>query len=126
MARLLHRAPNETTEIGRVTSRRYVPYLVTSFAISLALCWIFWFLLYSIPMYLAVSHVGGHSQSDASFLVTGLGIFLASVITPLYGILWVMDEVARVTTDLNKVRVFFGQRSWKKIVKMAGKGKDSA
>ncbi len=126
MAKSLPRIANETTEVGWITSRRYVPYVVTSFAISLVLCWMFWFLLYAIPMYLLVSHVGGFSQTDASFLVTGLGIFLASVITPLYGILWVMDEVARVTTDLNKVRVFFGQRSWKKIVKMAGKGKDSA
>ncbi len=126
MAKLLPRVSNETTEVGWITSRRYVPYVVASFAISLVLCWISWFLLYAIPMYLLVSHVGGFSQTDASFLVTGLGIFLASVITPLYGFLWVMDEVARVTTDLNKVRVFFGQRSWKKIVKMAGKGKDSA
>ena len=122
----LPRVSGETTEVGWVTSKRYIPYLVASLAISLVLCWLFWFALYSFPMGMVAEYQVDLSQEDKIFLSTGLGIFLATVVTPLFALLWLMEEVKQAVIDRNKIRVLFGQWSWREIRKLARKRKGAA
>jgi hypothetical protein len=68
----------------------------------------------------------GYSPEDAAFLTTGLGIYLATMVTPLFGLLWFLDEIEKATTDRNKVREFFGRKSWREIVKLARRLKGSS
>jgi hypothetical protein len=125
MPAYLPRVSGETNEVGWITSKRYVPYVFVSFAISLVLCWLFWFALYAVSTWILRAPFWDFSQEDADFLRIGLGMYLATLVTPLYGILWLLDEVERATTDRNKVREFFGQKSWGEIVKLARKLKGS-
>ncbi len=115
------RISKETTEVGWATSRRYFPYLITSFAISLFVCWIFWFLAYLIPSSILVGIRGGLSPEDAHFLTVGLGVFLATTVTPLYAALWSIDMYDQIKTDMDRVRVIFGERSFSKIAKKVRK-----
>ena len=113
------RISGETTEVGWITSKRYIPYEAASFATSLVTCWLFWFLLYAVTTRMIGAPLWGLSQEDAYFLTTGLGIYLATLVTPLFGLLWFLDEIEKATSDRNKVREFFGRKSWGEIVKMA-------
>jgi len=119
------RVSGETTEVGWITSKRYIPYVVGSFAISLILCWLFWFALYSIPTRMLVNQLWAFSEEDIEFLTTGLGIYLATMVTPLFGLLWLVDEFEKAKTDRDKIRDFFGQKSWGEIVKLARRLKGS-
>lgn len=114
---MIPRISKETTEIGWASSRRYAPYLAASFAISLAACWLFWFFAYLIPSRLLVDFRGGFSPEDAHFLTIGLGVFLATTVTPLYAVLWSIDLYDQVKTDMDRIRLFFGERSLSKIAK---------
>jgi len=68
----------------------------------------------------------GYSPEDVDFLTTGLGIYLATMVTPFFGLLWLLDEIEKATVDRNKVREFFGRKSWGEIVKMARRLKGSS
>ncbi len=121
MALSIPRISKETTEVGWATSRRYYPYILASFTISVLVCWLFWFIAYLVPSSILVNFRGGFSPEDAHFLTVGLGLFLATTITPLYALLWSMDIYGQVKTDMDRVRVFFGEKSFRKIVKKVQK-----
>lgn len=122
----LPRVSRETTEVGWITSKRYIPYEAASFAISLVICWFFWFLLYAVTTRMIGAPLWGYSPEDVDFLTTGLGIYLATMVTPFFGLLWLLDEIEKATVDRNKVREFFGRKSWGEIVKMARRLKGSS
>ena len=99
-------------EVEWITSRRYVPYTIVSFAISLALCWGFWFAATALPVKIVIDATREFSGGDAHDLLFWIPSVLASLVTPMYGLLWLLEEGDRIHSDREKVRVLFGRRSW--------------
>ena len=102
-------------EVEWVTDRRYIPYKVASFAISTAICWGFWFVATAVPVKIVLDATGEFTGEDAYDLMVWIPSVLASLVTPMYGLLWFLEEAEQVRIDRGKVRVLFGQRTWKAV-----------
>ena len=102
-------------EVEWATSRRYVPYTVATFAVSLTLCWGFWFVASALPVKIVLDATGEFTGEDSYSLTMWLPSILASLVTPLHGLLWFLEEAEQVRIDRGKVRILFGRRSWKAL-----------
>jgi len=112
------RLPFGKNEVEWITSKQYLRYRVGRFFVRVALCWVVHFVVYFALLSLLISSTNKFNASDAHFLTYGVAIIIASGVTPLFALLFFLDEAEDIMTDRGIVRSTVGERSWKKVVQI--------
>jgi len=109
--------PGRPTEIDWITSKWYTRYNVSIFIIAVGLTWLLHFAAYTVPILWADANSGYRLQAEFDnprdfFIITfGLGTILASILTILFTIHFLVDWWEKHVLDRDKVRLFFGVNS---------------
>lgn len=123
------KGPTWTTDIDRITDKWYAPYSISRFILLLVVTWFIVFGIYAASVR-AVDLAAGHLPSgefidpeDYAFVFYGLGALVATLLTPLFGLHFLIDALESRAEDKGLVRAFLKVddiRSGRKVMEESG------
>jgi len=120
-----------TTDIERITSRSRATYSVSRFILLLFFVWFLSFGLYVVAFKGLDIVSGGKVSGDVAetrdqfMLFYGLGMILATAVTPLFCVYFLLDALDSYSKDRGLVREFLKVRSIREARRKLEKGGES-